>query len=115
MIINDPFPSLFEAFECLYKDAGKIEVYLEMPDEFELCGDDGEPALGFTLFPDDGGLPVIYISAMLPFNDLVEIIAHEMAHVIAGQDADHGNKWEQAFSDIHWFYCEIYGRHMLDL
>ena len=114
MIINDPFSPLFEAFGCFYKDADKIEVYLVMPDEFDLYGDDGEPVLGFTLFPDDGGLPVIYVSAVLPFNNVVEVVAHEMAHVIAGQDEEHNEEWEQAFADIHLLYGEIYEKRMTD-
>lgn len=101
MIINDPFPPLFEAFGCFYKDADKIEVYLVMPDEFGLYG-------------DDGGLPVIYVSAVLPFNNVVEVVAHEMAHVIAGQDEEHNEEWEQAFADIHLLYGEIYDKRMTD-
>lgn len=112
-IINDPFPALFEAFGTLYKDADKVETYLVTADEFDLYGDDGEPALGFTLFPDDGSYPVIYVSAELPFKDVVEIVAHEMAHVIAGQDAEHDETWEQAFSDIHLLYGEIYDKNIM--
>lgn len=114
MFVNNPFPALFEAFECLYKYAESVEVYLVMPEEFDLTGDDGEPAVGLTLFPYDGGEPVIYVSAELPFYNVVEIVAHEMAHVIAGQDAGHSDEWEQAFSDIHMLYGEIYDKNMKD-
>ena len=114
MFVNNPFPALFEAFECLYKYAESVEVYLVMPEEFDLTGDDGETAVGLTLCPDDGGEPVIYVSAELPFYNVVEIVAHEMAHVIAGQDAGHSDEWEQAFSDIHMLYGAIYDKNMKD-
>lgn len=114
MFVNDPFPALFEAFECLYKDAESVEIHLVMPEDFDLTGDDGEPAVGLTLFPDDGGEPVIYVSAELPFYNVVEIVAHEMAHVIAGQDAGHSDEWEKAFSEIHMLYGEIYDKYMTE-
>lgn len=43
----------------------------------------------------------------LPIRHVVEILAHELAHVAVGIDAGHGKEWEEAFSDIHRAYDDI--------
>ncbi len=64
-------------------------------------------AVGYTHFPNDGSTPQIRLSPHIPMKHLLEILAHELAHVIAGPDAGHGDVWERAFSEIHEEYNRI--------
>jgi hypothetical protein len=64
-----------------------------------------EDGVGYTLFPDDGSDPVIVLDCSIPFEAVVETLAHELAHVAAPDD-EHGSKWEAAFEMIHREYCK---------
>ena len=57
-------------------------------------------ALGVTIWPDDGGVPQVFIRLDLTIEQAVEIIAHELAHVAAGQEAGHDEAWLAAFDAI---------------
>lgn len=104
MIKNDPLPSLFEAFNTLYSDSENIEVWFTDP---SLIKDDyGVPGKGVTVFPHDGSDPIIYLDKSLPIENVTEILAHEMAHVIAGPDAGHGDRWSNAFDALKYLYDE---------
>ena len=61
---------------------------------------------GFTQF-NDGEIPLIAISAELTIKDAIEIFAHELAHIAAGIESDHDEKWEQEFENIFQEYNEI--------
>lgn len=96
LFVNDPFVRVYEVFRKLY------------PDKDCCCfwTDDLEEAYGVTLFPDNPRMsPEIFISADLPVKHAVEILAHELAHVAVGADADHSEAWENAFEAIHRAYC----------
>ena len=67
----------------------------------------GEEAYGETVFPEDGTEPVISISAQVPVVHAVEILAHELAHVAAGEGHDHDEVWENAFQALNDAYCEF--------
>ncbi|HEX8418527.1 MAG TPA: hypothetical protein VF638_00785 [Sphingomonas sp.] len=68
----------------------------------QCVGDGGEPAQGFTLFPDDDPAnPEIWISDETPVYGVPDVIFHELAHVVAGFDADHGPQWEAVY-DALW-------------
>ena len=100
MFVNDPFVRVYEVFRQLY------------PDKDCRCfwTDDLEDAYGVTQFYDDSrSIPEIFISTDLPVKHAVEILAHELAHVAVGADADHGESWENAFEAIHREYCRATG------
>lgn len=69
--------------------------------------EEGFKPYGCTSFPDDGSTPVIEIGLHTPIEAAPEIIAHEIAHVVAGKDAKHGKKWRKAFNAIHARWEEI--------
>lgn len=62
-------------------------------------------AFGHTLWPDDGGTPEILISVGLPVIRAVEILAHELAHVVVGPRGGHGKDWNRVFKWIKAEYC----------
>ena len=62
---------------------------------------EGEESLALTNFPEDGSTPDILIKevdANIP--QVLDLIAHEAAHVIAGAEAEHGPEWEKVYEDI---------------
>lgn len=98
---NDPYAIVYHAFKGLYPDK-PCEIWWE-PDP----SDNSDEAYGETRFPDDGGIPVVYVYANYPVNQQVEILAHELAHVAVGSEHDHDEAWETAFDAIQDEYDRI--------
>ncbi len=98
---NSPFEILDKAFKSLYPDKEYIAFMGE-----HLEDEEGKPVFGYTEYLD-GEKPVITIDAGLTIKDATEIFAHELAHVAAGMEAEHGEKWEREFDRIHKKYTEI--------
>lgn len=92
-IINNPIDMLLEVMDEHYPQV-KADIYFGEQET------DGIDRLGVTIFPDDGGRPVIEVNPHIPLAHVAEIIAHELAHVIAGIEAGHGEKWEAEFENI---------------
>lgn len=92
-IINNPIEMLQKVMDEHYPDL-KVDIYFG---EQETNGVD---KLGVTIFPDDGSQPVIEVNPYIPLAHITEIVAHELAHVIAGVEAEHGEAWETEFENI---------------
>lgn len=90
----DPFAAVYEAFKRLYP--GK-ECLIHWDSDIE--DEDDEPVFGVTCFSPDEPIE-IRVNPCLAVGDAVEVLAHELAHVAAGVDADHDKKWEKAFDAI---------------
>lgn len=99
---NDPSAIVAIAFRELYPDT---KYHAQLVPELE--DEDNAPVYGLTLFPDDGSEPIICISAVAPISAEPELLAHELAHVVAGIDAGHGPTWEAAFEEIYQKYNKI--------
>ncbi|MGB9660678.1 MAG: ClpX C4-type zinc finger protein [Moorellaceae bacterium] len=105
--INNPFDIVIQAVKELYPDTQALIQFNPnlRGKEYRECGR--------TIFPDDGGIPLIDISTNIPFEAMVEILAHEIAHVVVGPDVEpeeeHGKKWEEVFEAIHKKYMELAG------
>lgn len=91
-IFHDPLHDLIEVFDRLYPDHSAQIVF----------GGELKEGHGVTIFGE--GVPQVVISAELPYLHCAEILAHELAHVVAGHDADHGPEWEAAFESLHAGY-----------
>jgi len=100
VIANDPFKTLFEAVYELYPDL-KANIQFNP----ELSFEDDE--FGCTTFPDDGSTPLIDINPQLTVLDALEIIVHEIAHVVCGPDHEHDKEWKRVFSQIHEKFQEV--------
>lgn len=75
--LNDPFAMVWQAFQNLYPDKN-CDVYWDpnlQPDEA------GKSVYGVTVFNDDGKV-LVFVDAMISVNNAVEILAHELAHVV---------------------------------
>lgn len=105
---NDPFALVWTAFKNLFPNK-ECDVWYDKKEESENCD---TVTFGETFFADDGSI-IVFIDYDLQVKDAVEILAHELAHVAAGKDADHGEAWEKAFDDIFTEYNRI-GDEMFD-
>jgi hypothetical protein len=96
-ITNDPIPVVLEVIEELYPGTeAQIQYDPTIKPEEQECG--------YATYSDELQSFVISISAELPIYAVVEIIAHEAAHIIAGLEEEHGQKWEETFEAIHKAY-----------
>ena len=95
--LNDPPAIVARAFRELYPRTEYIAQLV--PD---LRDESGAAVYGETLFPSDGSTPVVSISAEAPISAAPELLAHELAHVVAGED-----KWKAAEEAIFQRYNEI--------
>lgn len=98
---NDPFAMIYQAFKCLYPDK-QCEIWWEPNPP-----DSDEGAYGATDFPDDSGLPQVFIFSDYPVAQQAEILAHELAHVAVGVEHDHDGAWDAAFEAIKTKYERI--------
>jgi len=98
--INDPFKVVIQAFEELFPN-------LDAEIQFNPTMDYENKEYGRAIFPDDGSTPLIEINPKLSVENAIEIIAHELAHIAAGIDSEHNEKWETAFQQIHEKYVYI--------
>lgn len=102
VILNNPLDMVEEAFQNLYPEC-RYKAYIDL----DLKDDDGKEVFGITVFPSDSSEPTILISADLRLRDSIEILAHELAHVAAGVEAKHSERWEIAFQKIFDEYNRI--------
>ena len=100
--MNDPTAIVALAFRELYP---RLEYYAQYVPGLE--DEEGKPAYGLTIFPDDGSTPIVCISAEVPISAGPELLAHELAHVAAGEAVEHGPEWKAAEEAIFQKYNEI--------
>jgi len=105
-IENNPFDRIIEATLALYPET-KAFIQFDPRIKHRKFVFWNFGSCGYTTFPDDGSEPVINISTNIPFSAMAETLAHELAHVVAGQEAEHGEKWESIFAEIHKKYMEL--------
>lgn len=99
-IMNDPLDDIILAALLVYPKI-KAEIYYDPSMSLE------KNEFGATFFPDDGFTPIVYLNPYLQMAQLPEILAHELAHIEAGYDAQHGPRWEEAFSKIQERYLWV--------
>jgi hypothetical protein len=86
---SNPLQDVLDTFARLYPNKAAT-VYIAPT----------EAGLGFTEFPDDGSSPSICVDPGLPYSGVMDILAHELAHVAAGSAEEHGAAWQAAYDAI---------------
>ena len=99
---NDPFAVMYASFEKLYPGKNPHCVWVSWISGEKEEGD----TYGVTDFEDDGTVWIAIVTS-LPVKDALEIFAHELAHVAAGHEADHGSEWKKAFDAIETEYNRL--------
>ncbi len=98
----DPFAMVYTAFRNQWPEARCRVIW-----DGDIAEEDGEPVWGATTFGDGDHPTEVRINPSLEVWDAVEVLAHELAHVAAGSEANHGPEWEKAFDAIHDRYERI--------
>lgn len=96
-MLYNPFQIVIQAAEKLFPQIECRIVFAEL-----------EGKVGETLFPDDGSAPVISIDPDGSYRQIVELLAHELAHVAVGPDAEHGPAWVEAYRKIENEYLKAH-------
>lgn len=102
---NDMLSIVKQAFDNLYP--GKtVEIWwnlaIPQPKKGRVCG-----ITSFCETPSGEGIVLIDIDPTLRVVDSVEVLAHELAHVAAGEQEGHGDKWAAAYDAIKAEYDRI--------
>ena len=101
-LVNDPTAIVALAFKELHPNVRyEAQLVINLKDE------EGVEKYGETIFPEDGSDPIVSISAAAPLSTCAELLAHELAHIIAGPDKGHGPEWKAAEEAIFDKYNEI--------
>lgn len=107
---NDPFAIVWQAFQNLYPGKECRVLWYDMneiQDDGKIVEEvPGGERLGVTQFFDTGEV-VVLISLKSEPEVATETLAHELAHVAVGIDAEHGQAWEDAFEKIFQEYNRI--------
>ncbi|MEF2552005.1 hypothetical protein VQ042_11640 [Aurantimonas sp. A2-1-M11] len=83
-----------------------LDAFPDLACDVQFASFPEEGPYGETFYPDDGGRAVVTVAVGIPMEAVIEVMAHELAHVAAGIDAGHGPVWDAAFSKIHEAYCD---------
>lgn len=100
---NDPFSAIYLAFKRLYPDK-KCEIWYQPKED--------EEGYGFTLFPEDGSCPVVFIFTDFSTEIQAETLAHELAHIAVGVKYEHDEVWDEAFENIHREFEKIMAKRL---
>lgn len=95
LLIN-PFEIVIDVGNIMYPN---IKAIIQFNPDIKECG--------CTTFPDDNTTPIIDISTNIPFDAMIETLAHEIAHLVAGIEHGHDEVWEKVFADIHENYGKL--------
>ena len=91
----DPFAGVYTAFRNLYPECDCVISW-----DNEIKDEKGETCCGVTRFAL-GKIPIVKISPELTVFDAVEVLAHELAHVVNGPDnMQHGPDWEKVLDAL---------------
>lgn len=101
---NNPITFLINVFEDLYPG---VDCKVHIVQGQKKC-------LGDTWFPDDGSTPVIQIGAEKTIPQMLDIMAHELAHVVVGPDSKHGPEWTAVYEELFLKYNEKFKEAELD-
>lgn len=108
-IHHNPLSMVVEVANELWPDLNATVFWVsKINEEAET---DAGPA-GVTYYSEDECKPnEIAIRADLPIDGATEVLAHEIAHVVAGPNAKHGPEWRAAFDRLHSAYVERVAAH----
>lgn len=104
LLFDDPFERVLSFVASRYPEGITATVRFVHPRSFRSrIGLFRRYPKGETFWPDDGSPPEVWISATLSrgVQGTLDILAHELAHVVAGFDAGHGPAWTEVYNSIY--------------
>lgn len=103
-IVADPFQMIIDCFHEMFP--GKYCQIFWTDKKSLRKSTKQKKALGVTEFPDDGTFPVVWVCCDQTVMQAMDILSHELAHVAAGTEADHGPEWEKIYANLYEAYCQ---------
>ena len=108
-LVHDPMADALEVINDLYPDIDvMVTYYAKDPEVYNW---------GFAAWLDnDKGteIPLIMLNVLAPHENIPEILIHEAAHIIAGDEHDHDEVWAQPYTaiwnELHRRYAERFGK-----
>lgn len=106
--LENPHKILLDAVNELYPNADADIIFLdkESYDEF-VENKESYACVKFT----DSLKPLIVVCIDVPYVASIELIAHEVAHIVCGYTDDpekaHGEEWQNVFTKINEKYCQL--------
>lgn len=94
----------FDPFGLLLKIFNESGCRANVVVEFVSGLHEQEGAWGRTHYPDTKGPIEIHIDGECPVSGAVDVLAHELAHVMAGFRCGHGGKWGRAYAGLRREY-----------
>jgi hypothetical protein len=104
-IVNNPFEAVIKAATSIYPDM-EAAVQFNPTIKFKKILFFTFGCCGFTTFRDNR-IPLIDISTNIPFEAIVETMAHELAHIICGPGSKHDEQWSRTFERIKEEYDRL--------
>lgn len=92
-IVHDPVQLVLDIVQKKYPQASALVSFVDSAE----C--DRRNCVGYTVF-HRRRVPVVHVSVHAPYYGVVEVLAHELAHVVIGRDSGHGRKWKEVFEYI---------------
>lgn len=105
IIFFDPFERIISFAKNEYNIKEDVTIRFVNPKDFKsrigLLG--LRKPLGETFWPKEGPIE-IRINSRIKRGvcGSLDVLAHELAHIIAGHEADHGPKWQNVYSSIYY-------------
>ena len=105
---HDPIIDVIQAAVNMYGDVGCIlQYHPKLPRTWRIGRRFGRRICGETYFPENEKLPVISLNPEVALKHLLEVLAHELAHVVVGPTCEHDKDWRYAFDRIADEYRRI--------
>lgn len=105
--LENPHQVLLSAVNELYPDVDAEIIFLDKESYSDFT--DNTESYACVKFPNHGN-PLIAVSIDVPYVASIELIAHEIAHVVCGYTDDpekaHGEQWQNVFTKINELYCQ---------
>lgn len=103
--INNPIQDVIDIYTRLYNKPVEIGFTSDI-------GKKNNAPYGMCVFPADGSTPQVVLDANLEYIHLVEVLAHELAHVVTGEGCEcdgHTPEWDAVFTKINEEYIKLNG------
>jgi|WetSurMetagenome_2_1015567.scaffolds.fasta_scaffold742852_1 hypothetical protein len=95
---NNPLQEIINVSVDLFPEILNKNIYIQF--DSRLGSKETEGPYGETFIDDKTKDIIVSISGNLPIIENIEILAHELSHVIVGIENDHNEIWEDTFNRI---------------
>jgi len=114
----DPIEHLLN---CIKKKYPNLKCLIQFDSDYQK--NNNSESFANTCFPDDGSEPVITIDGTVPYSASLELISHEIAHVICHQELNqdltkcseeeaHSSVFKKEFEELHLLYSSTYKNYV---